>query len=130
MKAFKSLIFILLTLLIVHACKKDSSSAPVKHKLTYKVSSNNYQPLSNVKYNDSTNNFVVTSAVDSTSGWTKTITVTAPLTAWLEVQGVNTGSDTLNYTLEIDVDNSPKATQQASIIPFGSFDTQVQAAIQ
>jgi hypothetical protein len=120
----------MLTVLIAHACKKDSSSSPTKHQLTYKISSNNYQPLSYVKYNDSTNNFVVTSAVDSTSGWSKTTTVTAPLTALLEVQGVNNSSGTLNYTLEIDVDNSPKATQQESIIPFSNFDTQIEAAIQ
>jgi ABC-type oligopeptide transport system substrate-binding subunit len=130
MKAFKSLLFLLLALLIVQACKKDSSSSPTKHQLTYKISSNNYQPLSYVTYNDSTNSFVVTSAVDSTSGWTKTTTVTAPFTALLEVQGINNSADTLKYTLEIDQDNSPNAQQQESIMPFNSFDTQVNAAIQ
>ena len=130
MNTFKALIVTLIIFAVPYSCKKDSSNAPARHQLTYKISSDNYLPLSNVKYNDSTNSFVQTSAVDSTSGWTKTTTVTAPFTALLEVQGINTTSDTLNFTLEIDQDNSPKALQQESVKPFNSFDVQVNADIQ
>jgi hypothetical protein len=130
MKAFKAILFILAAIVTLYDCKKESSNSPTNHQLTYKVSANNYQPLSNVKYNDSTNSFVVTSAVDSTSGWTKTTTVIAPFTALLEVQGINSSADTLKYIIEIDQDNSPKATQQESITPFSSFDTLIQASIQ
>jgi len=130
MKLFPALIFIAIILAAAYSCKKDSDNSPALHRLTYKVTSNNYQPLSNILYNDSTNKFVQASAVDSSNGWTKTMTVTTSFIALIEVQGLNNSPDTLKYTLEIDKDNMTIATQAESVNSFSSFDTQITATVE
>lgn len=113
-----------------YSCKKDSTSL-TKHIITYKITSSNYKLLSNISYTDTLGVQSTASAVDSTSGWSKTISESyTGFTVVLEVTGQNSATSTLNYTLEILVDGTSKAIQQNSTPPFNSFNTQISAIIQ
>jgi hypothetical protein len=114
----------------LYSCKKNSS-APAKRVITYKLTSSNYAPFSSVSYTDTLGVQSVVSAVDSTSGWSKTISESyTGFTAVLQVQGQNSSTNQLDYTLEILVDGVSKSTKQDSIKPFGSFNTQTSVIIQ
>ena len=113
-----------------YSCKKNSS-APAKRVITYKLTSNDYTPFSSVSYTDTLGVQSIVSAVDSTAGWSKTISESyTGFTAVLQVQGQNSSSGQLDYTLEILVDGISKSKQQNSIAPFNSFNTQISAVIQ
>ncbi len=114
----------------LHSCKKNSS-APAKRVITYKLTSNNYAPFSSVSYTDTLGVQSVVSAVDSTAGWSKTISEGyTGFTAVLQVQGQNSSSGQIDYTLEILVDGISKSKQQNSVEAFNSFNTQISAIIQ
>ncbi len=114
------------------SCKKDSgSSSPTTHLITYKISSNNYGILSNINYTDTSGILVPSSAVDSTSGWSKSITTHyTQFPVQLQVQGQNASSSTLNYQLSIYIDGTLKASQQDSATKFSSFSTVASAIVQ
>ena len=113
------------------SCKKDSgSSSPAIHSITYKITSNNYQVLSNINYTD-TSAPAQSSAVDSISGWSKSITTTyTQFPVQLQVQGQNSSTSTVNYQLSIYIDGLLKAAAQDSAIKFNSFSTQISAVVQ
>lgn len=114
----------------LNSCKKNSS-APAKRVITYKLTSNNYALFSSVSYTDTLGVQSVVSAVDSTSGWSKTISESyTGFTAVLQVQGQNSSTSQLDYTLEILVDGVSRSTKQDSVQPFGSFNTQTSVIIQ
>lgn len=112
------------------SCSKSSSTTNTQHQLSYKVTANNYTPLTSVSYVDTSYAPVTGSASDSTSGWSKTYTVPASFSAQLSVQGINSTSATLYYTLEIDEDGAIKTKVQDSAAKFTSFNTQIGATIQ
>ena len=114
----------------LYSCKKNSS-APAKRVIIYKLTSSNYAPFSSVSFTDTLGVQSVVSAVDSTSGWSKTISESyTGFTAVLQVQGQNSSTSQLDYTLEILVDGVSRATKQDSVQPFGSFNTQTSVIIQ
>lgn len=112
------------------SCKKDSSS-PAAHVITYKLSSSNYSVFNNVSYTDSVGVQTIASAIDSISGWSKTIKESySSFPATLQVQGQNISSNQLTYTLEIIIDGVSAAQKQESINSFSSFNTQISATAQ
>ena len=68
-----AIVSLFIILCALHSCKKDSSS-PITHTITYKLTASNYAVFNNISYTDTIGVQSVTSAVDSTSGWSKTIT--------------------------------------------------------
>ncbi len=127
-----SILFLLVIAFNIFSCKKDSSSAsPVSHTIKYEITSNNYQVFNNIYYTDSIGVLRETDAVDSTNGWSKSITINySPFTAQLQVQGQNSTTSTLIYDLKIFVDGQLKADQPDSASKFNSFSTQVSAQVQ
>src|SRR4051794_35157324 len=98
----------------LHSCKKDTASL-TKHVITYKITSSNYTLFSNISYTDTLGVQSIASAVDSTSEWSKTISESyTGFTVLLQVQGQNSTTSDLNYTLEIVVDGTSRAMQQSS----------------
>ena len=112
------------------SCKK-SSSTPTAHVITYKLTSSDFTPFSSVSYTNVLGVQTVVSATDSTSGWSKTISESyTGFTVILQVQGQNSSTSELRYTLEIIADGTSRAKQQITTAAFASFNTQVSAVIQ
>ncbi|MBV9961083.1 MAG: hypothetical protein JO072_02450 [Parafilimonas sp.] len=112
------------------ACTKNGSSQPVVHVITYKLIANDYTPFNHISYTDSVGIQESVSAADSTSGWSKIVNEpysNFPVT--LEVQGQNSTSSQLTYSLEIIVDGSSKSNQQYSTAAFGSYSNQISIVI-
>ncbi len=126
------ILFLLIIAFNLFSCKKDSSSAPpVSHTIKYQITSNNYQVFNNIYYIDTIGVLRQTDGVDSTNGWSKSITIHySPFTAQLQVQGQNSTTSTLIYDLKIIVDGQLKADQPDSASKFNSFNTQASATIQ
>ena len=115
----------------LYACKKSGSSQGGMHIITYKLDANNYAPFNNISYTDSVGIQEIASASDSTSGWSKIVSEPySNFPATLEVQGLNSSSSQLTYTLEIIVDGSSKAKQQYATAAFNSFSNQISIVIQ
>jgi hypothetical protein len=114
-----------------YACKKSNSSSGVTHVITYKLTGSIYTPFNNISYTDSLGIQESASAADSTIGWSKVVTEHySNFPVMLEVQGQNSSSSQLTYTLEIIVDGTSRAKQQYSTAAFNSFDSQVSTLIQ
>lgn len=121
----------LLILCILFSCKKDASTATATRTITYKIVSDNFSVLSNIQYIDTLGVFTSASAVDSTTSWSKTIRESySSFQATLQVQGQNSSSAALNYTLQIYADGITKTSQQFTVPAFNSFNDKVSATIQ
>lgn len=80
-------LFIIFSISIVlftfFSCNKDPSTPQITtHTVTYKITANSYNALSYITYADTSGSPATASAADSTSGWSKTITISSiPFTA-------------------------------------------------
>jgi len=115
----------------LYSCKKSSSSSPVSHVITYKLTASDYAPFNNISYTDSLGIQESASAADSTMGWSKVVIEPySNFPTTLQVQGLNSSASELTYTLEIIVDGTSRAKQQNSTDAFNSFSTQISTLIQ
>lgn len=126
--------FLILSLLLIitFSCAKHINDPGSSNRLiSYSLSSSNYQPFSNITYNDGNGIQVSASAADSISPWTQTDpTSIIPFNAEMEVQGINNTSAIINYTISIYVSGVIISSKQDSVAPFNSFDTQLAAEVQ
>ena len=119
-----------LFVLCFYSCKKNTASL-TKHVITYKITSSNYKLFTNISYTDTLGVQSSASAFDSTSGWSKSISESySGFTVLLHVDGQNSTTSELNYTLEIVVDGISRARKQDSAARFNSFSAEVSAVLQ
>ena len=129
----KSLIVVFCVMIIatISCAKQINDPASSTRLVSYSLSASNLRPFSNITYTSGDGTDSSASAVDSTSYWTKTVVTSAnPFNAHMEVQGVNNTSATINYTISIYVEGVLKETEQDSVSPFASFDSEVSAVVQ